>query len=606
MADERIVLDGDASALVAAFKEAKAEAEATRKRIAGLSAEFDGLGEDADDARKSVERLAKQMQKTALDNALKKALGANAKETNKFAVEAERMNRVSQMLGGTFGDLTGGLDDFATLMTGGAGAVTAFGAAAVVSVASAAALAVGIVSVVASTDEYVASMSKMQRDKWAEQIDAATEAQDAFEGLSEVARNFAFLTSAEFAPALQYTADAMTGAISLAIEYEDELSSMFSTITTGLNVALLPFTPALKAVGFVMGQLTDDTAEYGKAQREANASQREAEQLAQDYITALDAIDEAIINKSTRDARQWELDFYEDARKANAKYEADQRKAAAAAAKRAQEAARQARERLQLAKEEHATWLETQKLLKEHHEQVAQINGVLTANQEQALAATEATKGLNIEQLAGMTAAVDGLGDQNAAIAETKQNDQKMTDKRIQNAQLWVSITAQAADAVGGLLTWVADHSMKEERKAAKVRLAGQLLQAIAGTALAVVNGLATAPIVPVGIAMAAAAGIAGAVQIGTIAAQQGKLHRGGYAPDEMSQGGMNVLREERMVVLTEQAQRQIGGEDGTARLNAGMQASNTDGATFILDGKRYTKRRLAAPDPGYGQWSPA
>jgi len=104
----------------------------------------------------------------------------------------------------------------------------------------------------------------------------------------------------------------------------------------------------------------------------------------------------------------------------------------------------------------------------------------------------------------------------------------------------------------------------------------------------------------PASFVLAALAGAAGAVQIGLIAAQQPKFHRGGILPDEVAQSGMTTRQNESTAVLTAQAMRALGGQEGINRANAG-QAPAAAPTYLVVDGQPRLARTFAGPDPGYG-----
>ena len=559
MADERIVLDGDASALVSAFKEAKAEAEATRKRIAGLSAEFDGLGEDADDARKSVERLAKQMQKTALDNALKKALGANAKETNKFAVEAERMNRVSQMLGGTFGDLTGGLDDFATLMTGGAGAVTAFGAAAVVTVAGVGMLSAMVVQTIANTTEYVETLNAMERSKWDEQIEASLEAEAALSNLKETASDLQFLIASDLAPTVALLSDSLTGLSAAATDLTG--SGVGETLADMLRTAI-PSVALFEAYGAALRVTADETqrlTEEVKGLRDAYDDEYNAMMLA----LGMTVETEEATKRQTRAYKSQTSALRElrEARKAETDLAMEGVEAMAAAFG----------DGLGAMLQEQRAIANTTAMLDEKTAAQMRYN---EAQIEQGVISTNAVR--DLERVSAADA---------ARIDEGITGERVLFEDRAAKASQWLALTDQAVSGIAGITESMIESGIISEKKAAKARINAQILQAISGTSLAVINALTVPP--PLGIALAVTTGAMGIAQTAVIAQQANKLHTGGFAQADERAGphGTRILDNERTAVFTAEGARNIGlNEDTLQRINGGLGGSQQSSRVVVIE----------------------
>lgn len=503
-----------------------------------IDANASGAVSETDEASAAIRRMRREI----------KGVGTDARRTNRqldaFADEAERMNRVSMILGGTLGDVTGGLDDFATLLRGGAGLVTALGAAAVVAAAGVASLGTAIVSTLANASDYIDKLSEMDRDAWDTQIDAALEAESAIAGVTTQIDRFTFAVSAEAAPAVTQFADALSGLLFVATESTSVLDGLASMVWSIVEVAS-PTTAAFVDVGKAVRVSAEETDKATKALEEYQAA-------ASKSTGRRDEDDGPLIDK----------------------------------------AAVAGMEAMARAVGEYATGLSfvSEELVN------AQMNQRLL-NEE--MMGTEEARHRHME-LAWEQFNLDKV------VAEGQVDNERRTfAERVENANQWVALADQTANQIAAIGNFVADAAIKSEKKAAKARLAMQLVQAITGTALAVVNALQVTPIY-VGIALAALAAAAGGIQIGIISNQIAKLHRGGLQQDETMMGNTTVLHEERSVVLTRDAQRAIGGESGMARINAGNAPSQDTAVTFVIEGETTRARQLAAPDPGYAQWSPA
>jgi hypothetical protein len=162
---------------------------------------------------------------------------------------------------------------------------------------------------------------------------------------------------------------------------------------------------------------------------------------------------------------------------------------------------------------------------------------------------------------------------------------------------------ANFATIVLGIGNAIIRGTEQDTRRAKKKQFAIEKAAAIASATISMFQAIAsnlTIPPIAVGAALAAVAGAAGAVQIGLIAAQQPKFHRGGILPDEIAQSGMTTRQNESTAVLTAQAMRALGGQEGINRANAG-QAPAAAPTYLVVDGAPRLARSFAGPDPGYG-----
>lgn len=159
---------------------------------------------------------------------------------------------------------------------------------------------------------------------------------------------------------------------------------------------------------------------------------------------------------------------------------------------------------------------------------------------------------------------------------------------------------AQIAVQVGSaIIAGTEKDTKKAKKKQFALEKAAALSIATIQTFQAVVQALgSTAP--PASFVLAALAGAAGAVQIGMIAAQQPRFHRGGILPDEVDREGYRARQNESTAVLTAQALRAMGGQEGINRANAGQPVATGD-TYLVVDGQPRKARAFAGPDPGFG-----
>lgn len=192
--------------------------------------------------------------------------------------------------------------------------------------------------------------------------------------------------------------------------------------------------------------------------------------------------------------------------------------------------------------------------------------------------------------------------------------DQKRADNAKLTAAEWathwkggIDVAAGAFEQFSSLVLMAGSAIIKgteKDTKAAKkkqfaIEKAAAITSATISTFQAVAANL-TIPPIAVGAALAAVAGAAGAVQIGLIAAQQPKFHRGGLMPDEVDTSGARLRQNESVAVMTAQALRAMGGQEGIARANAGQPVTSGD-TYLVVDGAPRLARQFAGPDPHFG-----
>jgi hypothetical protein len=533
MADQQVVVDADVSGFSRALRTASLQADHFGRSIKG--------------AGRESARAERQL--------------------NRFADEAERMNRVSMILGGTFGDVTGGLDDFATLLKGGAGAVTALGAAAVIAAASVAALGTHIVSVAADASTYAAALDDLDASRWSEQTTAALGAEEALAELMSQMQTTSLVLAGEFGPAITAVADTITGATLNVRQY-------FDVLDTGVDILSVAFP--------LTTQLTSALRLQGRVAREIRSDWSELSEEVDEYAAMVEKlrVERLEAEQGTVEERAAVFEMEVEFLLANRRLEEERER------ERERIATKRSRE------EEKA-----------HRDRMARLHLELEAELR--------AQGEYREFYFGtLPSATQAAGDAVREFQDTYRADAEVATEAVSEAYRLsfseqIGLASQASDFLIGSIRSISEISQKEGRAAAKQRLAVSVIEAVAAVALGVANSLALGP--PAGPIAAAITAAAGAVQVATVTAQANKLHRGGaLAPDEAMLGATTVLRDERSVMLTREGQRAIGGEDGLAKVNAGIQAPTSDGATFIIDGVKQMARRLAAPDPGYGQWSPA
>lgn len=199
-----------------------------------------------------------------------------------FAEVAERANRVSMILGGTLGDVTGGLDDFATLIKGGAGAMTAAIAGAVALTAAVGALGVAIVRTIDGIDDLAESLDTTRRAQVAPYIATIQEADAALEGLKQEASALQIVLVSGAAPAVGEFGDTIAGLLYLtrsAVVALDDLSDSFEP---GLSFAIdTSVTAMINSLG-PLGQVLVVARQIQKAIADVGEEQRKLDKQAPD------------------------------------------------------------------------------------------------------------------------------------------------------------------------------------------------------------------------------------------------------------------------------------------------------------------------------------
>lgn len=535
MADETLVVDLDGSGVEAGARRLDATLKAVVSDMAAVDRAFARVDRTADKSRRAIDD---------------------------FAAEAERLNRVSLILGGALGDVTGGLDDFAVLLKGGAGRVTAFGAAAVAGTAAVTALGRAIVTTLANTSDYVEALTDAERVRFDEQVKSAREAEKAIAALAREGSKLQLLFSSEFAGTLTSISDALGGVARTA------------SGLTGSGVLDAVGGALLRAAG--LGGLS----EVGAVQRAIDEA-RGAERRAADAMAALDLL---------------------AAERALAQAEKDRQEAAAEAAKQQEEAGRRAEELARKRLDAARMLLEMEGRL---HLATMRTTMALQASETANISrADTGVKGANRLVEAEVLIRDTTQQTANAQADAARQYQQQRIQGEISAANSVVQIAGDTASSLIEIARYINEQSSASRREQAMVNWRLALTEAIIGTAQASVNALATAPNIIVGAIQAALALALGSVQIDTIRRNKPSAHSGllpGLAPDETYSGGRRVLNDERGAVLTARGRRELP-DSMIARANAGEPVGGGVPAVVVmLDGRAVRTRRLARPDHGYG-----
>jgi len=204
-----------------------------------------------------------------------------------------------------------------------------------------------------------------------------------------------------------------------------------------------------------------------------------------------------------------------------------------------------------------------------------------------------------------------GLDFQPSQVAYDPMND--VVDSTKKTAAEWSDTWQSEIQAVGGYLGGFADlaaqigsrviaqteeDTKKAKKKQFAIEKAAALAQAGINTFLAISSALTAGP---AGAVLAVLAGITGAAQVALIAsAPPPAFHIGGLLPDEVNQGAYKSRENERTAVFTQQALRNMGGEEQINRMNAGDKPPQAN-YYFVFDGQPVKGRAFAGPSTDYG-----
>lgn len=201
-----------------AMTDAAAGAEDLADKAREAADDLDELADKADEAAEDVEGLGEEAGFTSVELERMRAAADRAGDETKragdkaqragrdfdsFADEAEKANRISMILGGTLGDVTGGLDDFAVLMRSGITRTTALAGASIVGVAAIAGLSAGFVETVQNIDEYAESLDALDRQQMAPSIRRIKEARNELDDLGDAFVRLRVAASATAAPVFE-------------------------------------------------------------------------------------------------------------------------------------------------------------------------------------------------------------------------------------------------------------------------------------------------------------------------------------------------------------------------------------------------------------------
>jgi len=584
----RFVITGDASGLESAATQARASMTDLKRAVDSTQASAERLEDSTAAAGRAVETLAVESGDLAVaQRNVARASKAATVELRGVRDAADRLDKASQVLSPRLQGVFTGVKNLAESAGGLSPRIVAVGVAAGGAVAgvaaltaAAAALAAGVVSVVASADQYVERLESWERRAYDVQIAAATEAQQAIQGLGDEASKTAFLFSAQFAPDIESAADAMRGLVIVAREGTGALS-----VRDGLGYAL---SGVARIAGEVVEQGLRMSMTFGALTRVANAFGVDVGRTLGELPGTLGGFFEEVGRgaREMDDILRLEEEMY----------------AALGLTGEATKETTAATQQRSVASERAAKAIRVQTAAE------VQILSLLRAQ------AAARAAGLNAPDVGALnvSAPASSAGDGGAADIQAA-NQEAASNTQVAWQDAFGAIGQGATQLTGILSAGFADLSQSttaSAREAAKkqfaITKASALVQATMQTALAVVSALATTG--GLGYAAAAISGAAGAAQIAFIAAQKmPSFHRGGIrqlAPDEQVAPPAVVRTNEASVVMTRDAMRTMGGADGIARMNAGLGGAQGGGSVYLVldDGGLARARPLARPSMGLGR----
>ncbi len=541
----RIIIDADSSGYVAAV----AQAAAASKQLAAAE-------NQAATAAKSLEK-----EQASATRAAEKAAAAAAKQAQKQAeLEAKSktlearlrvLHKINESTGGTFSAITGPLNNYAELLEKVGPRQAAMGAAAGVAAGLVVKLSGAVYDVFANLENYRDSLNSLQGRGIisAADVQGLEKASAAMTALSSQMGGWATEIAVRIAP----TVSKFLMGTAYALQYVESLirTWSFTQANKDAMAAARELYDAMEAVKVKTEQTTGANQAHTVAVRSSSSAQADAARAAEERTRRLEEEGRALDDLIAKDAKR------------SAQASAD---AASLAAFHAQpQGAQDAQQGVQTGGGE--------------------MGGI----------------GFRMQELDWSE---DPLISQDQARAD---NAKKTSQEWAQHWQSGIGTAAgafeqfaQIAVQVGSaIIAGTEKDTKKAKKKQFALEKAAALSIATIQTFQAVVQALgSTAP--PASFVLAALAGAAGAVQIGMIAAQQPKFHRGGILPDEVDRQGYRARQNESTVVLTAQAMQMLGGQEGVNRANAGQSVAGGD-TYLVVDGVPRKARQFAGPDPGFG-----
>lgn len=519
----------------------------------------------------------------------------------KTAEQVEKFRSAMGGLGDTFGDITGGLDDLATLLEQGLSPMAAFGAGALVAAAAVVSFASGVASTVSEIDELEKSLRTRGDPALNEAAASVKHLNNEVEELSqEWDAQWVFIT-ARLAPALE-------GLV-------ETLDTLLPPLVSA-GGAVVTLTREFTALGGVLGTIGEGLAIVGQADElmeAADASERMGQSVT-DLDTTLVATKDAfgLYEQSAYDA----VDALRETSNAEhdvavalvrSRQEAEKREAQAQRHAR-QEADRQRRRMQQVEQEQEAR----EKALRANQEASQRA-----ADEQVEIDRDRANRMLENKRMEAENIAAE----QRDMFSSQTQMDADYYAQRTQLAQdsamQVLNVTSTLIDAVGRLVDVQLQNEINsarkgslEQRKAAlkafNTRKALALTQIAIDTAMSSINMLATATY-PANIVLAALATAAGIAAGAAVAAQKPPSfnHRGTprLAPDEIASASGNTVTRQNEVGAVFTRQGTAAFEGAMNMLNRGQSPSSGDTYLVIPDG---TAARImhthAEPNPAVGQ----
>lgn len=496
------------------------------------------IGADTSGAERKVRSFANELERAAgsarkLDTANKGA----GRSTAGFVDEAERMENVGRLLGGTFGNLGNAADDLGKILKGGVSTATVFTAALAGVVAVAGLLAANSINVARNLDTVTDSMSRMERQGLAPQLAALKESQAALAGMDKRVQELEVRLAADMAPTVTKNADAMSG-WAIAAGRAQEILKKHRQEAPLLEGEILKTADAVQ----ILAEGFDQLAEAGaNARREVFDPEGFGKEVA--------GFGDAVVKAAEKSAQA--------------------QKAAADAAARAEAERNAAAAAMPLYGSVSPTGL--------FNPTAQNIDDALTKigrdRAEKMLADARARREEAERQ---HQQELDRINQEGEARRLQAIQDAAQQEMEIRSAAL--GAISQIAGAVTGLIVEGMDKEVAATEAGRRQQVQQQkraaTAQALIGGALAIVQGFAQLGPIAGAVAAAGTAIVTG-VQIAAIG--NANYHVGGVlAPDEMMMGGSRIRRNEPVGIFTAQAADELGPQGmrdvtGTGRTGGGV-----------------------------------
>lgn len=564
-------------------------------RVIEISTTFRDVG--MAQARRAMNQTA-----AAADNLRKKVKDNDdsGKDWRKsVAKNAEQLEKFRSALGGlgdVFGDVTGGLDDMASLLEQGVSPMAVFAGSVLAASAALVALGSGIASTVREIDDMEEALRRRADPALNEAIGTVKELKVGVDELSTEWDAQWVLLTARLTPALKIVVQ----------ELDFLLPKLADSATAAAEMSLRLAGLGGAIDGLKIKTLAEDVSDYVTQQERLGQSMTDLDPMLGEitdefgqFVQSMEIVDLALTDTS---------DATSDLSEAIVRTRNEEEKALETKRKLAE-----------------AQWKQVEALREQvriESEQAGQRkqaveNGAMAdlgSNNEEYEASLEERRTITQKYLEDTMANI--MVHKQAEADLERKTQWEISQVRAEGAAQALTIAGQLFDSIAQLVNIglqlevdATEKGSRARRKAAlkafKTQKALAIVSATINTALAIVNAIATAPNIILGIAMMAVAAAAGIAQIAVIASQKPPdvAHTGKVlAPDEVMSSPSLMTRDNEVNAIITKDGTNAAINSAVNALNRGQQPGGGNTYLVVPDKTVHSLRQFAEPDPGYGQ----